>query len=185
MVPTYFAQNYSYRARSYCDPTLLLQHDNVTNPFAMEVQISSEAAPLLATWPPRQLCCGCACQISKRCDNSNNQSHWFRTSRDLMIRCLMRCWNEAQIADVMLQTHFLLCLLSWRHVILCTTAWKLTPSAEKPPRRSTLSRMDSGDPWDLALSGDSTLLKCEGQLVDGRTDGSSFTLERDKNTFMV
>ena len=30
----------------------------------------------------RQHCCRCACQISKRCDNFNNQSRGFETSRD-------------------------------------------------------------------------------------------------------
>ena len=45
---------------------------------------------------PRQHCCRCACQISKRCDNSNYQSHSFETSRDLMIRRLIGYWNGAK-----------------------------------------------------------------------------------------
>ena len=44
---------------------------------------------------PRQHCCRCACQISKRCDNSNYQSRSFETSRDLMIRRLIGYWNGA------------------------------------------------------------------------------------------
>ena len=46
---------------------------------------------------PRQHCCRCACQISKRCDNLNYQSRGFETSRDLEIRRLIRYWNGARV----------------------------------------------------------------------------------------
>ena len=39
-----------------------------------------------------------ACQISKRCDNLNNQSRGFNTSRDLTIRRLIGYWNVAQVS---------------------------------------------------------------------------------------
>ena len=41
---------------------------------------------------PRQHCCRCACQISKRCDDLNYQSCGFDTSCDFTIRRLMRYW---------------------------------------------------------------------------------------------
>ena len=44
----------------------------------------------------RQQYCRCACQISKRCDDSNYQSRGFETSRDLMIRRLIRYWDGPQ-----------------------------------------------------------------------------------------
>ena len=40
--------------------------------------------------PPRQHCCRCTCQISKRCDNSNYQSRGFETPRDFTTRRLYR-----------------------------------------------------------------------------------------------
>ena len=44
---------------------------------------------------PRQHCCRCACQITKRYDTSNYQSRWLETSRDLIIRRLIGYWNGA------------------------------------------------------------------------------------------
>ena len=41
--------------------------------------------------------CRCACQTSKRCDDSNCQSRGFGTSRDLKVRRLIGYWNGAQI----------------------------------------------------------------------------------------
>ena len=46
----------------------------------------------------RQYCCRCACQISKRCDDSNYQSRSFETSRDLTIRRLIQYWNRTLVA---------------------------------------------------------------------------------------
>ena len=45
---------------------------------------------------PRQHCCRCAFQISKRCDNSNCQSRGFETSRDPTTRRLTGYWDRAQ-----------------------------------------------------------------------------------------
>ena len=45
----------------------------------------------------RQHCCGCACQISKRCDSLNCQSRGFETSRDLMRRSVIGYWNGSLI----------------------------------------------------------------------------------------
>ena len=42
---------------------------------------------------PRQQCCWCACQISKRCDNLSYQSRSFEASWDLTIRRLIGYWN--------------------------------------------------------------------------------------------
>ena len=43
----------------------------------------------------RQKCCLCACQISKRWDDLKGESRGFETSRDLMIRRLIRYGNGA------------------------------------------------------------------------------------------
>ena len=48
---------------------------------------------------PRQDSCRSAYQISKRCDDLNYKSRGFETSRDLTIKCLIRYWNGAQVAD--------------------------------------------------------------------------------------
>ena len=45
----------------------------------------------------RQQCCRCACQISKRYDNSKCQSRGFETLRDLTERRLFGYWDGAQI----------------------------------------------------------------------------------------
>ena len=45
----------------------------------------------------RQHCCRCACQISKRYDNSKYQSRGFETSRDLTKRRLFGYWDGAQV----------------------------------------------------------------------------------------
>ena len=45
---------------------------------------------------PRQQCCRCACQISKRYDNLKYQSRGFETLRDLMERRLFGYWDGAQ-----------------------------------------------------------------------------------------
>ena len=47
---------------------------------------------------PRQQCCRCAYQRSKRYDNLNYQSHGFETSRDFTIRRLIGYWNGALVA---------------------------------------------------------------------------------------
>ena len=44
----------------------------------------------------QQHCCRDACQISKRCHNSNYQSRGFETWRNLTRRRLIRYWNRAQ-----------------------------------------------------------------------------------------
>ena len=46
---------------------------------------------------PRQHCCRCACQISKRCDDLNYQSCGFDTSCDFTMRRLMRYWYVALV----------------------------------------------------------------------------------------
>ena len=46
---------------------------------------------------PRQQCCRCACQISKRCDNLNYQSRSFETSRDPTIRRHIGYWSGALV----------------------------------------------------------------------------------------
>ena len=46
---------------------------------------------------PQQQCCRCACQISKRCDNFNYQSHGFESLWDLAIRHLVGYWNRALV----------------------------------------------------------------------------------------
>ena len=45
----------------------------------------------------RQHCCWGWCQISEWCDNSNYQSHGFKTAWDLTIRRLIRYWNRVQL----------------------------------------------------------------------------------------
>ena len=49
---------------------------------------------------PRQQCCWCACQISKRHDNLKYQSRGFETLRDLMKRRLFGYWDGALIAII-------------------------------------------------------------------------------------
>ena len=46
---------------------------------------------------PRQQCCRCACQISKRYGNLKYQSHGFETLRDLMERRLFGYWDGARV----------------------------------------------------------------------------------------
>ena len=64
-------------------------------------------------WQAHRQCCRCACQISKRCDNSNYQSRSFGTSRD---------WNGGEgpispmVSELMLQilkiqVTFILCVI--------------------------------------------------------------------------
>ena len=54
---------------------------------------------------PRQHCCRGACQMSKRCDNSNYQSRGFETSRDLTIRHLIRYWNRSVLQAISSPDH--------------------------------------------------------------------------------
>ena len=58
--------------------------------------LTGTSAALLPT--PRQHCCRCACEISKRCDVLNCQSRGFETSRDLATRRLIGYWNRAQVS---------------------------------------------------------------------------------------
>ena len=48
----------------------------------------------------RQHCCRCACQVSKRYDNSKNQSRGLETLRDLTKRRLFGYWDGAQAVQV-------------------------------------------------------------------------------------
>ena len=50
-------------------------------------------------------CCRGACQISKRCDNSNYQSRGFETSGDLTIKRIIGYWNGVQKPNIPFDFH--------------------------------------------------------------------------------
>ena len=71
---------------------LIVRSRKVSKPRDLYLELSDRSEIWQA---PRQHCCRCACQISKRCDNLNYQSRGFETSRDLTIRRLIGYWNGA------------------------------------------------------------------------------------------
>ena len=72
---------------------LIPRSRKVSNPRDLYLELSDRSQIWQA---PRQHCCRCACQISKRCNNLNHQSRGFETPRDLTIRRLGGYWNGVQ-----------------------------------------------------------------------------------------
>ena len=69
---------------------LIVRSRKASKPRDFYLELYDHSEILQAPW---QQCCRRACQISKRCDNSNYRSRGIDTSRDLTIRRLFGYWN--------------------------------------------------------------------------------------------
>ena len=67
----------------------------VSKPRDLYLELSDRSETRQA---PRQQCCRCACQISKRYNNLKYRSRGFETLRDLTERRLFGYWDGAQVA---------------------------------------------------------------------------------------
>ena len=84
----------AYRAPSrYPKRRLSVRSRQVSEPRDLYLELSDRSEIWQAL--PQQ-CCRCACQISKRYDNSKYQSRGFETLRDLTKRRLFGYWDGAQ-----------------------------------------------------------------------------------------
>ena len=73
---------------------LIVRSYEVSQPPDLYLELSYRSAIWQAQ---RQYCCRRACQISKRCNNSNCQSRGFETSRDLTMKRLIWYWSWTQV----------------------------------------------------------------------------------------
>ena len=71
---------------------LSVRSRKVSSPRDLYLELSDRSESWQA---PRQQCCRCACQISKRYDNLKYQSRGFETLRYLTKRRLFRYWDGA------------------------------------------------------------------------------------------
>ena len=71
---------------------LSVRSRKIAKPRDLYLELSDRYEIWLA---PRQQCCRCACQISKRYDNLKYQSRGFETLRDLTERRLFGYWDGA------------------------------------------------------------------------------------------
>ena len=73
---------------------IIVRSRKVSKPLDLYLELSDRSK---ICQEPQQHCCWCDCQISKQYFDLNYQSRGFQTSRDIMIRRLIRYWNGAQV----------------------------------------------------------------------------------------
>ena len=83
---------------------LFVRSRKVSKPRDLYLELSDRSEIWQAL---RQHCCRCACQISKRYDNSKYQSRGFETSRDLTIRRHFGYWDGALYPQCWLNIHYI------------------------------------------------------------------------------
>ena len=85
-------QQWSRAPSQYPKRRLFVKSRKVSKPRDLYLELSDRSEIWQAL---RQQCCRCACQISKRYDNSKYQSRGFETLRDLTKRRLFGYWDGA------------------------------------------------------------------------------------------